>query len=93
MVLEVVSDYSFTKDTVELPPLYQRAGIAEFWRIDVRAELHFEILRLTAGGWVATLLPDGWWRSDVFSHDFRLDQAADPLGQPEYTLGARPSAS
>src|SRR4051812_15201215 len=46
MVLEVVSDSSVEKDTVRLPELYRRAGIPEFWRVDARGELRFEVLRL-----------------------------------------------
>jgi Putative restriction endonuclease len=89
MVLEVVSDSSVQKDVVTLPALYQAAQIPEFWRIDARAELRFEILRLTPAGYVATQLADGWWRSDTFGHDFRLVQGADPLGDPRFILETR----
>ena len=89
MVLEVVSDSSVEKDNVLLPPLYQAAGVPEFWRIDARGELLFELLRLTPGGYVSAQLPEGWWHSDVFARDFRLVQGADPLGQPEFTLEVR----
>ena len=89
MVLEVVSDSSVEKDTQLLPPLYQRAGIAEFWRIDARAVVQFEILRLTPAGYAPTHLPDGWWHSDVFGQDFHLDQDTDPIGQPRFTLRFR----
>ncbi len=59
MVLEVVSESSVEKDTVTLPPLYQAAGISEFWRIDVRGELRFEILRLTPAGWTPAAATTG----------------------------------
>lgn len=89
MVLEVVSESSVEKDTVVLPPLYQAAGIAEFWRIDARGELKFEVFRLTATGYVLTTLSDGWSRSDVFHRDFRLIQGADVLGDALYVLEVR----
>jgi Uma2 family endonuclease len=89
MVLDVVSVISVEKDTVILPPLYQSAGVPEFWRIDARQELLFEIFRLTPTGYVPTQHPDGWWRSDTFARDFRMTQAADPLGQPLYNLETR----
>jgi Uma2 family endonuclease len=89
MVLEVVSDSSVEKDNVLLPPLYLAAGIAEFWRIDARGDLRFEVLRHTAAGYASTQLPDGWWRSSVFQRDFRLTPGADALGQPQFTLEHR----
>lgn len=90
MVLEVVSDSSVEKDTVKLPPLYHRAGIAEFWRVDARQELRFEIFRRGDSDWDTTELPDGWWRSAVFARDFRLVAEVDPRGQPWFTLESRP---
>jgi Uma2 family endonuclease len=89
MVLEVVSDTSAERDTVTLPALYHAAGIDEFWRADARGELTFEIFRWRSPGYEAMLLPDGWWRSELFGRDFRLTQAADPLGEPLYTLHVR----
>jgi Uma2 family endonuclease len=93
MVLEVVSDTSVEKDTVHLPPLYHRAGIPEFWRVDARgAELRFEVLRRTEGGYEPAQEPDGWWRSEAFGASFQLTRQADPLGQPEFTLRVREPA-
>ena len=86
MVLEVVSAWSVEKDTVTLPGLYHAAGIPEFWRVDARGELRFEILRHDAGGYVPTQQPDGWWRSDRFGCFFRLTQGNDPAGMPEFDL-------
>ena len=46
LVVEIVSDDSFAKDTRRLPRPYFRAGIPEFWLIDARGErLRFEIHR------------------------------------------------
>ncbi len=89
MVLEVMSDSSEEKDTVTLPPLYHAAGIEEFWRIDARGELVFEIFRWRDPGYVGTRLPDGWWRSDLFGRDFQFAQTTDPLGDPLFTLHVR----
>jgi Uma2 family endonuclease len=45
MVLEVISPSSLEKDTEIMPKLYWRAGIAEYWLIDVRGDrLEFRIL-------------------------------------------------
>ncbi len=89
MVLEVVSDSSEEKDLVLLPVLYHAAGIDEFWRVDARGELTFEILRWRSPGYEALRLADGWWRSELFGRDFQLTQTTDPLGDPLYTLGVR----
>jgi Uma2 family endonuclease len=89
MVLEVVSESSVEKDMVRLPQLYQAAQVREFWRVDVRNALGFEILRLTPSGYAPTQLADGWWRSDVFARDFRLAQNNDAMGRPEFVLEVR----
>ncbi len=89
MVLEVVSDSSVEKDTKTLPVLYHRAGVPEFWRIDARGELRFEILRRGDSDWHPTQLADGWWRSAVFARDFRLVAEPDPRGNPWFTLEFR----
>src|SRR5205823_3175473 len=73
MVLEVVSTSSVRKDTVTLKGLYWKAGIPEYWLVDVRREpLVFEIFRHTAKGYVATPKKAGWVRSRVFRKWFRL---------------------
>jgi Uma2 family endonuclease len=89
MVLEVVSESSVEKDRETLPALYQAAGIAEYWRIDAREELRFELLHLTAQGYVGAQLSDGWLRSTVFGRDFRLVAGTDVLGDALYTLEMR----
>src|SRR5207247_1100015 len=95
MVLEVVSDSSVTKDNTRLPERYARAGIAEFWRVDARGGLRFEILRLAGAAYAPAETVDDWQRSEVFGRWFRLTPATDPLGQPQFTLDvcdAPPSA-
>ena len=90
MALEVVSDSSEDKDLRILPVLYHRAGVAEFWRVDGRADLRFEIFRWTTAGYVPTQLPDGWWRSDLFGRDFQLTRQQDVRGRPVFLLQSRP---
>jgi Uma2 family endonuclease len=89
MVLEVVSDSSVEKDTDRLPVLYHRAGVQEFWRVDARGELRFEVLRRTEAGYVQAQEQAGWWRSDVFGRCFQLTRQGDEFGQPEYFLAVR----
>jgi Uma2 family endonuclease len=89
MVLEAVSDSSVREDTQEMPELYRRAGITEFWRVDARGELRFEILRLTAEGYAPMQEADGWWHSPVFGRRFRLVRQPGALGEPECTLEVR----
>ncbi len=90
MVLEVLSDSSEKKDTILIPRLYHLAGIPEFWRLDARGELRFEIFCHDPSGYQPTRRPDGWWRSDVFGRDFFLAAGVDPLGSPRFTLQHRP---
>jgi Uma2 family endonuclease len=89
MVLEVVSNSSVEKDTDILPEAYARAGIPEFWRIDARAGVSFEVFRLTPEGYAPSREADGWWRSEAFGRSFRLTAATDPLGDPTYRLEVR----
>jgi Uma2 family endonuclease len=90
LVVEVVSPGTVRKDTTRLRQAYWEAGITEYWLIDARAEpLKFDILRHTSRGYVASRKPGGWIKSAVLRHSFRLFQALDSLGRPEYTLGVR----
>lgn len=89
MVLEVVSDSSEDDDNGQLEMRYHVAGVPEFWRVDARGELRFEILRHDPSGYVPTQRPDGWWRSEVFGRDFLMTAGVDPLDQPRYTLQHR----
>ncbi len=90
MVLEVVSDSSPQKDLEVMPELYWRAGIQEFWLVDVRGEeFKFDILRHTNKGYVAARKQSGWMKSEVFGKSFKLTVQKDELGYPEYTLLVR----
>lgn len=91
MVLEVVSESSVHKDTVDLRELYWRAGIREYWLVDARAATpRFDILRHGPKGYTATRKQaGGWLKSTVFDRSFQLIQTTDPLGDPLYTLNVR----
>jgi Uma2 family endonuclease len=90
-VLEVVSESSVRKDTVDLPPVYFEAGITEYWLIDARGKtVHFDLLKRGPKGYTATRpQAGGWLKSTVFGKSFRITQAIDPLGHPRFTLEHR----
>lgn len=86
-VLEVVSKSSVRKDTVLLRDLYFKAGIAEYWLVDVRdGALSFEILQRSPEGYVAVPAVDGWIASKVFGKKFQLQKTSDPLGHPLFAV-------
>lgn len=87
LVLEIVSKTSVHKDTVLLKELYAKAGIAEYWLVDVREERRFfDILQLAPDGYVPTPAVDGWLISKVLGMRFRLTETPDPLGQVQFFL-------
>lgn len=72
-VLEVVSRSSVFKDTQRLRQAYHRAGVREYWLVDVRGEeVDFQILWWRKRGYVAAPVKDGWHKSRVFAREFRL---------------------
>jgi Uma2 family endonuclease len=94
MVLEVISRGSAKKDSERLRELYWRAGITEYWLVDVRGELlRFDIFRHTKDGYVAAEPQEGWLFSTVFGQAFKLTQQTDPLGYPLYKLQRRSAES
>jgi Uma2 family endonuclease len=86
MVMEIVSKSSEHKDFIVLRQAYWDAGIREYWLVDARKELRFDILRHTARGYVATPKKNGWVKSAVFSKSFRLTASTDRQGHPVYEL-------
>jgi Uma2 family endonuclease len=88
LVVEVVSESSVGKDTRRLPLLYARAGVPEFWLVDVRAqEPRFEIRTLSEGEYaVVAVDDDGWARSARLGLMFRLTRHRTPLGHWRYVL-------
>jgi Uma2 family endonuclease len=90
MVLEIVSSSSVEKDTVILPGLYWRAGIPEYWLVDVRSSrLQFDIFRHQSDGYAAVRKQGGWLKSHVFGRSFRLSRRIDDEGNPDYSLSVR----
>lgn len=86
-VLEVVSKTSVRKDTVLLRDLYFKAGIPEYWLVDVRGgALSFEILQWTPEGYAAVPAVNGWLESKVFGKRFSLQKKSDPLGHPQFVV-------
>jgi Uma2 family endonuclease len=91
LVLEIVSKSSVEKDTLLLRDLYWKAGISEYWLVDVRdGKLSFEILQTTPEGFIATAAQDGWISSKVLGKKFQLRQETDPLGHPLYVVNFSP---
>ena len=75
LVLEIVSKSSVRKDTVLLRDLYFKAGISEYWLVDVRdGALSFDILQRTPEGYVPALAVDGWVASKVLGKKFQLQK-------------------
>jgi Uma2 family endonuclease len=90
MVLEIVSRSSIQKDTVILRHAYWTAGVREYWLVDARrSPLTFDLLRRTARGFQAVRKQDGWVKSAVFGHSFRLVRRANIRKLPEYSLEVR----
>lgn len=86
-VMEIVSDSSVRKDTVQLRRAYHRARITEYWLIDARGEeINFQILHWRKKGYVAAVKREGWQRSRVFDRWFRLTREQGTMGLWEYTL-------
>jgi len=87
MTLEIISKNSRRKDSVVLRELYWKAGVTEYWLVDVRdGALSFEILRHTADGYVASGGEERWISSGVFGKRFQLDRRVDPLGHPQFVV-------
>lgn len=91
MALEVVSETSQAKDKKRLLDLYWKAGIAEYWLVDVRGDrVRFDIFKHGPRGYTTTVRQaGGWLKSALFDKAFRLVKSKDPLGDPEYTLEVR----
>jgi Uma2 family endonuclease len=87
LVLEIVSKSSVRKDTVLLRDLYFKAGIQEYWLVDVHeGAMSFEILQGTPEGYVPVPTVDGWITSKVLGKKFLLQKKSDPLGHPQFVV-------
>ena len=92
MTLEIVSRSSMRKDAEILRELYWRAHVTEYWLVDARSDVQFDILRWTSKGYRRTTPVRGWLRSKVFDRWFQLTQDTDPLGNPQFRLLVRQEA-
>ncbi len=92
LVVEIVSDSSVAKDTKRLPVSYWRAGIAEYWLIDVRqGRLFFRIHAHGADAYVPVPADgEGFQYSAVFNRQFRLERRRDARGLQVFDLQSRP---
>ncbi len=74
VVLEIVSTSSVGKDKKKLHDLYRRAGVREYWLVDVRGiRSEFDIFRLTSRAVSSRVKSGGWLKSAAFGKSFRLD--------------------
>ncbi|MBI2805757.1 MAG: Uma2 family endonuclease [Planctomycetes bacterium] len=90
-VLEIVSDGSVTKDLDHLRNLYWKAQFPEYWVVDARGDaIRFDIFRHAEEGYEPTLAQDGWLRSEVLGHSFRVERKSDPLGRPKFVVHVKP---
>ncbi|MFL5331199.1 MAG: Uma2 family endonuclease [Gemmataceae bacterium] len=90
MVLEVVSRSSRKKDYEQLPELYAASGVQEFWRVDVRTDVSFEILHLVGSHYnSASSDSEGYVKSNVYGRFFRIVKATNAIGDPVYVLEHR----
>jgi len=92
LVVEIVSDSSVAKDTRRLPNAYWRAGIAEYWLVDVRGErMFFQVYaRGTDGYEPVSTDAENFQRSAVFDRRFRLDRRRNARDRWVFDLQSRP---
>lgn len=79
--MEIVSDSSVRKDTIQLRRAYFLAGIPEYWLIDARGEtIDFQMLRSGSERHEPAPIVDGWQFSATFSRWIRLEKQSDAFG-------------
>lgn len=91
LVCEIVSDSSVRKDTRDLFEAYYEAGIQEYWLADARRNrLEFTIYRRGEQGYEATPADaDGFIRSEVLRHSYRLARSKDRMGMWKFRVEER----
>ena len=91
LVAEVVSRSSVRKDTVTLMNLYYRAGISEYWLVDARkSDIDFRIFTRGQTEFVPVAADtDGFIKSSVLNHRFRLVRTRNPVNCWQYSLEFR----
>jgi Uma2 family endonuclease len=86
-ILEIVSDSSVNKDTVQLRAAYHRAGIPEYWLVDARGEqIDFQILWHGPQDYVPAPRRGASQESRVFGRLVRLLRKRDRMGFWHYEL-------
>jgi Uma2 family endonuclease len=86
-VLEIVSRTSVRKDKIQLREAYHRAGVGEYWLIDVQGEeIEFHLLLRQEMGYADGTAEDSWIASPAFGRLFRLTREMDQDGMWQYTL-------
>ena len=89
-VLYIVSPSSIKKDKVLLREAYFKAGIGEYWIVDVLGDsIEFQLLVPGEQKYVAAEPVDGWYRSPTFERKFRLEREKEDDGYWLYTLQMR----
>ncbi len=77
-VLEIVSPSSIKKDKVLLREAYFRAGIGEYWIVEVvNDQIEFQLLVPGEEEYVAAESQQGWLDSPTFDRQFRFDREKD----------------
>lgn len=89
--VECVSDSSEEKDKDSLRELYQRAGVREYWIVDVRGEaVEFQVLHYRKDGYVqAPIDSRGFQRSAVLKRRVRLARVHRTAGIVFYRLDVK----
>jgi Uma2 family endonuclease len=90
LVVEVISQSSWKKDTKVLFELYHRAGVPEYWLVDAFGEdIDFKILQRGRQTYTAIESQRGWLKSAVLKRDVKLIRSRDEDGDWEYGLKVR----
>jgi len=91
LAVECVSDASTVKDRKRLREAYYRAGVPEYWLVDVRSgNIQFQILVPGKGGYVpAPAGADGFVRSTVVERAVRLVIHRQVAGLVSFRLEVR----
>ncbi len=70
--------------------LYWDAGVQEYWLVDSREKsFAFDILRRGPSKFLATRKHQGWIKSQVFRHEFKLSKETTKHGVTRFTLEMR----
>lgn len=87
LVVEIVSDFSQTKDLITLRDHYYAAGVSEYWIIDARGDtVHFQILSRTDESYTAVAEATKPQTSRVLGRVFRIERARNRAGRWDYRL-------